>query len=412
MPTPMPPRAHTGAVTTPDANESVVVVGHDASRTGAPILLESALRWATSQPEFGGELSLILRAGGPLVDDYRAILPTLVLGRGVTAPLERLGSAARSVGLPEGPDVVALVARRAMRASRAGVVVANTVVSLPLAAKLASHRARLVCHVHELDGVVGRVLPDGARRSALLNRVDRFIAAGPPVAEMLVDRWDVASTRVVVVDEWIDVTDSTDRHAPTDPSAPTGHDTTADRSTHSRPRVLAVGALRHRKGSARFVDLMSLLASHPTRPRGTWVGGEASSVEASEMRADIARAVDPDSLELIADRADPSEVITSADVFVSTATEDPYPLTVLEAAAAGVPVAGFDSGGIREVLHAVGQDDALVGVDDVIGLARIVGRLLDDPGERVRRGRDLSDWVRRTHTSAQLAPRWWDAVTG
>lgn len=384
-------------MTSTEGSGSVIFVGHDASRTGAPILLASALRWATQQQAGPTDLRLLLLDGGPLIDDYRRSVPTRVLGRGASAPVARLGAAARSVGLPvqagEGSH------RWGLRPAGVDVVVANTLVSLPFSARVARRGTRLVCHVHELDGVADRVLPDGPRRTALVGRVDRFIAAGAPVAEMLVDRWGLASWKVVVVDEWIDVDERIESRE-------------HRRSVGPRPRVLAVGALRHRKGSARFVDLMSMLATHPSRPVGTWMGGAESSVEADELRSDIARSVHPDSLELVADRPDPGEVLASADVFVSTAIEDPYPLTVLEAAAAGVPVVGFDSGGIREVLHAVDQADALVPVDDVIGLARVVGRLLDDPEERARRGRRLSDWVRRTHSTAQLAPRWWEAVTG
>ncbi|MBS1838881.1 MAG: glycosyltransferase, partial [Actinobacteria bacterium] len=149
------------------------------------------------------DLRLVLLDGGPLIDDYRRSVPTRLLHGGVNAPLGRLGAAARSVGLPvrAGEGTHGWV----LRPSRADVVVANTLVSLPFSARVAGRGTRLVCHVHELDGVADRVLPEGSRRTALVGRVDRFIAAGAPVAEMLVDRWGLASRKVVVVDEWIDV---------------------------------------------------------------------------------------------------------------------------------------------------------------------------------------------------------------
>lgn len=380
-------------MTSTEPTRSVTFVGHDASRTGAPILLASALRWATDHVTDQARLRLVLLGGGPLLDEYRRILPTRVTGGGPREPAARLVAAARSVGLP-----CPSVRRRARpRSGTAGadVVVANTLASLPAASRLARRHpgTALVCHVHELDGVADRVLPAGRRRSTL-DQVDRFVAAGDPVAEMLVRRWGVPSGDVFVVDEW------------TEPRRRSRQVTTWS------PTVVAVGAMRHRKGPDRFVDMMSLLADHPAGPAGIWIGGSDTSVEAAEMRDDVARSVDPAGIAVLADRADPWPVIESAAVVVSTAIEDPYPLAVLEAAAAGVPVAGFASGGIVEVLDAVGQSDALVPVDDVIGLAGVVGRLLDDPAERRRRGDRLAAWVRSTHSTEQMAPRWWDAVVG
>jgi glycosyltransferase involved in cell wall biosynthesis len=214
---------------------------------------------------------------------------------------------------------------------------------------------------------------------------------------MLVERWGVPVDRVTVVDPWIDEACRLDRpHRDLDLQPPT---------------VLSVGAMQRRKGPDRFVDLMSVLADHPLRPRGIWVGGtDPSSPVAQETTSDILRAVDPGAVEVIPHTDDLGPLYRSADLVVSTALEDPFPLALLEAAAAGLPVAGFAAGGLGSLLAAVGQADAAVPVDDVIGLSRVVARLLDDPAERRRRGRALSEWVAATHLTPHLAPSWWGVI--
>ena len=113
--------------------------------------------------------------------------------------------------------------------------------------------------------------------------------------------------------------------------------------------MLAVGAMNRRKGPERFVDLMALLARRADAPVGVWLGGDAGSVVWSEIADDVRRSGVHESIRLIPAVVDPLSYLAAADVVVSTAIEDPYPLAVLEAAALGVPVVGFDSGGLAQV---------------------------------------------------------------
>jgi glycosyltransferase involved in cell wall biosynthesis len=374
-------------------------VGHDASRTGAPVLLASGLRWAAANVAADAQMRLVLLEGGPLLEEYRRSVPTRALNHPMVHAAMGAGAALRSVGLWAPRDDA--LESWSFGPSRVGdVVVANTLVALPLATRLARRggaSVRLVCHVHELDGVASRVLADREQRDRLVGRVDAFIAAGPAVGQMLVERWGISVDRVNVVDPWVD---GAARSA-----------VPPRRRERQRPIVLSIGAMHRRKGPDRFVDLISLLVDHPLRPRGVWAGStDPSSPVAQETRSDIERCVAPDVVEVVAHTEDLGPLLRSADLVVSTALEDPFPLALLEAAAAGVPVAGFAAGGLGTMLAAVGQADAAVPVDDVIGLARVVTRLLDDPAERRRRGRALAEWVDTTHLTPHLAPSWWEVI--
>jgi glycosyltransferase involved in cell wall biosynthesis len=80
-------------------------------------------------------------------------------------------------------------------------------------------------------------------------------------------------------------------------------------------------------------------------------------------------------------------LMAAADVVcLTTATPDPLPRAVLEAMAAGRPVAAFDSGGTSEmVLHE--ETGLLVPSGDVEGLAGAFVRLAEDGEERTAMGR-------------------------
>jgi len=74
------------------------------------------------------------------------------------------------------------------------------------------------------------------------------------------------------------------------------------------------------------------------------------------------------------------------DVLAFTATApDPFPLAVLEAMAAGVPVVAFALGGVPEAVID-GETGFLVAPEDVDGVARALDELVEDPALRGRLG--------------------------
>lgn len=342
-----------------------------------------------------------------MLAEYQSVVPTRVLGGGAATTVDRVATATQSLGWAVAGRLATSLHRTLISPTQIGdVVVANTVASLPLATHLARRwrRRRLVCHVLELDGVVDRILPR-QQRFELIPQVDRFIATGSAVAEMLVDRWGVQRHKVTIVDPWVDLDHIRPQGRPSRPDAP-------DRPVPRPPVILSTGSMTRRKGPDRFVDLMTLLSSHPSHPVGVWLGGSDTGAVYRETQDDIRRAASSATIRLVTELDTVAEFVRSADIAVSTAIEDPFAVVFLEAAAAGVPYVGFSSGGLAEALATAGQADGLVEVDDLLGLARVVRDLLDHPLERRRRGTALSRWVHETHLVEHLVPAWWTAVLG
>jgi glycosyltransferase involved in cell wall biosynthesis len=76
-------------------------------------------------------------------------------------------------------------------------------------------------------------------------------------------------------------------------------------------------------------------------------------------------------------RFDVADLLPAFDVFVSSSRWEGLPRVVVEAMAAGVPVAATDAGGIREVV--VDElSGLLVPVGDGDALGKAIERLLDD----------------------------------
>ena len=373
----------------------VLIVGHDASRSGAPRALDAFLRWLARGP--APAVEVLLGRGGPALAETAALAPSSTADRAPWGALGRLLDGLDAVGAPS-----AALRQRVQRGGagdrQTDVVVANTLAALPLACAVAPG-VPLVCWVHELDGVADRVLPTGPR-AHLVARVDQFVAAGGWVAAMLAERWGVAPERVTTVSE------------PIDPLTVTAVEAAAARDAlglGDGPLVLGVGTAGARKGTDAFLAVVAALGDHPSRPVAAWVGGDPASGAWAEARHDVAAAGLGHRVRLLPSDAPPFALMAAAAVVLSTAREDPCPLTALEAGLLGTPVAAFAAGGAADLLRAAGLDDLVVPALDVLALADRVGALID-AGDGPDLGRRLGEVVRWTSATAVVAPAVWSVI--
>lgn len=94
-------------------------------------------------------------------------------------------------------------------------------------------------------------------------------------------------------------------------------------------------------------------------------------------------------------------IYRSADLFVLTSRYESQNLTVLEAAACGVPVVGTATGILPELL----PEQNVAPVGDAASLSRIIVRMLQDRGERQKEGQRLLRHVTGRYSLAQTVPR-------
>jgi glycosyltransferase involved in cell wall biosynthesis len=133
----------------------------------------------------------------------------------------------------------------------------------------------------------------------------------------------------------------------------------------------------------RFLDMAERLAHEPD----VWflIAGDGElreELQAIELSAGLAPRV-----VWAGFQQDVPGVCFASDVVVLTSDNEGTPVSLIEAQAAGVPVVSTRVGGAATVVGE--RPGALVDVDDVAGLARAVGALLDDlPAAREAAGRE------------------------
>ena len=146
--------------------------------------------------------------------------------------------------------------------------------------------------------------------------------------------------------------------------------------------VAYVGSMRPGKGHLRIVEAMPALVDAAPRARLVFVGG-------GPTRPEVERRIDAlglrDRVVLVGDVPDARPLFGALDVFVSASEAEGLPNSVLEAAAAGVPILATAAGGTIEIVED-GKTGLIVPVGDDMALRAALIRLATDGGLRTLLG--------------------------
>lgn len=145
-----------------------------------------------------------------------------------------------------------------------------------------------------------------------------------------------------------------------------------------------------RKGHATLLDaLPAVFAQHPVTR--VLLFGQGPLVETVRQRV----AADPllaARVQLTGFRRDLDRILPCLDVLAHPAFMEGLGVSLLQAAACGVPIVAGRAGGIPEIVQP-GLNGALIEPGDVAGLSAALNRLLESPELRTRQGAAGREWV-------------------
>jgi glycosyltransferase involved in cell wall biosynthesis len=161
----------------------------------------------------------------------------------------------------------------------------------------------------------------------------------------------------------------------------------APRVPHAGIVLAAVGRLDRQKGFD--VLLEALVDLTDVRLLLIGAGGERETLAAQARRLRVERRVT-----MTGWSDDVPGWLAQADIFVLPSRSEAFPLAILEAMLAGLPVVATDVGSVAEEVRD-GETGLLVGKDDPEALANALRKLIEDPDLRAamgRRGRQVAGW--------------------
>ncbi|TPG72263.1 glycosyltransferase family 4 protein [Hymenobacter nivis] len=372
--------------------KKIIFVSHEATLTGAPILLLNIIRCLRG--ELREDFIVVLGKDGPLRPQFEelahvVVAPSLLASGRFANNLRRL----RLLNSYNNRR-----RKNALSFENVKVIFSNTIVNGKLVEEILSfNKARVITYVHELAYTIQTF--NSAEINKALQQTSLFLAGSNAVLQNLLSL-GVANDLVHVVPSSIPVAAITEKLAITDVDS-------IRASLCLQPHeqlIVAVGTADWRKGNDLFIQMAARLVQMQPQLHFAWVGVSAGTLEHLRMRYEIEHYHLDGRVHLVAVTPDYLNYIAAAELFVLTSREDPFPLVVLEAAAAGKPIVCFaDSGGTPGFVGV--KNGTVVPYGDVIALSDAIEALLQDSSMRYRKGEHARITVQSEYDTPQVAVR-------
>lgn len=347
------------------SNKRILFISHNASRTGAPIVLMhhlAALKRLYPDIVF----DILLKDGGDLVNKFMALAPTSVLPK--LTVIDRL---AKRIFKQSDPALQTV--RRIIGNAKYKVIYGNTVLTADLLAiaKQNNPNATTICHVHELEFAIKQIFGEKHFADAI-PFIDHFVATSNAVKDMLITVYKIPENRIYVYHGHIPMPDNINTPVKI-------NNDLIDSLKKSNLNICGSGAIGWTKGIDLFIQAAHAL--HQSNPNDNfhfyWIGGSKSDIEYEKAIYDIRKAGIAHRVTMVENNPDPQYYMQLCDIFFLSSREDSFPLVCLEAAALGKPIICFaGSGGMVEFV----DDDSgwLINYFDFIKLNNVLKNLLED----------------------------------
>ena len=382
----------------PDSNpaKSILFLGHDASRTGAPMVLLHLLKWLRSNTEH--EIRVMVRGSGSLVESFRAVAETVVLES--TPPSKKLGRLVHRFRNRINPFLRPPLPA-AWRHMPFDLIYSNTITNGALVSRLVKPGVPVITHVHEMSHWIEKSGAGNFQR--VMGQTSRFIAASRAVKDNLTVKLRVPANLVDVVHEFIP-----------NLSGVINGEGGVRRKFGIPEDAFVIGGSGHeswRKGRDLFVQLAAYV--HRMLPsvdiHFLWVGYTGDTDDQKNLAHDAILAGIGNRVHWTGEVPDPDRYFSEFDLFAMVSREDPFPLVCLEAALHEKPIVCFaDAGGIPELV----EEDAgfVVPYLDLHTMARRIVELMENPSLAAKFGKRARDKVLERHTVEQAGPMILDVI--
>jgi len=361
--------------TVKDVNNTIVFIGHSASRTGAPMSLLKIIRWLKTNANI--DPVIILGESGPLLDQYQALGKTIIYSQ-VTVRRINNWFLVRVLRQILKRYIQRRTLKHALAYNNPSCIFNNTGVNGRLVAELKRFfDLPVISRIPELEAFMRRNDKIGGL-AEVLTLSDHFIAVSEAVKRNLVQRHGVNEASITVV------------HGACD-TAIINRDTGTLRDQFGIKKtdtlVCGCGTMDWRKGFDLFLQTAHRVCNTQARTdiKFLWIGGPINQSQEIEYDYEVEALRLSRSFYRTGVVTSPSEIFAQSDVFFLSSREDPFPLVMLEASRQALPIVFFKgSGGADEfVVECMGRGVQML---DIPGAAEAILEYADSQDIRRKDG--------------------------
>jgi len=306
-------------------DKKILFISHEATRTGAPLVLLNLLKWLKKNTDISFEV--LLKTGGELEPEFAEIAPTSVFYRGGNSLSARVS------------NYIALkFPYRVIKSAKSDIalIYSNTVINGDLLALFSGTKCPVISHVHELEHAIVQYSWHFERAQKYSQH---YICPSVICKKNLIEKHGIPDDKIDVVHSFI-------------PVIPRNPDN--DRSFRDKvcgqlgipagaAIICACGRVSWCKGPELFIQLARICRKrYPDMPvYFIWAGEMDYRLRRFELQYEIDNLGLEKYVHFIGPQRKAMDYIAICDVLVSTSREDSLGLVCLEAASAGKPSVAF-----------------------------------------------------------------------
>ncbi|MGY2133412.1 glycosyltransferase family 4 protein [Hymenobacter sp. HD11105] len=374
---------------------TILFVGHEASRSGAPFTQLHLMRWIKENTLH--KMVLILLEGGALLPEFEKLADVYLVNSPKFSLPARVWSKLNRIGGIDHSNTINRVIEYAP-----DVIFASSLVAIDYAIKLKARLGiKLICNLHELEFAF--IYMPTANYPTSLQKADWLMMGSHAVRNFYLKNFPVNPDKTSVIYDFI---------ADENTVSPSLADIKGLHGIPATAKIVGgMGSLHWRKG----YDVFSYVAREVTKLSPEtyflWVGGKKQSADYKLLEREVRLLGLSDRVILAGEQTDIQSYYEAFDVFLLTSREDPFPLVCLEAALAKTPIICFEnSGGMPEFV----RDDAGFVVDylSIDQMAEKTLLLLGDDSLREKMGAVGRARALNNHTISKLGPSIIELIEG
>lgn len=374
--------------------ENILFVVHEASRSGAPLILLGIIREFKKQSDI--PFQILVMQDGPLVDDFRDIGETYVWYK--NTKYTRSGIQGKGIiFLHKIPVLVrGLYIMFCIRSTT--LVFLNTISTGHIQKKLLWLRCKFICYVHELETVI-RVLTSPETLTVTKKNTNYFLAGSSAVKENLIEKHQIPANKISVVYSSLLNTLQQKKNFLDFKK----YFWKENKLNDDHVLIGVASNAEWRKGFDLLYPLMSLYISlYPdSNVKFVWKGYREKKDSKYYDLFDFQKSGLENYLILLPHGGENIETISCFDMHLLLSREDPYPLVVLEAATFGIPTIAFDNaGGSVEFI----EKDAgiIIPYGNILAMCRAINLLVNDKVLREKLGIAANQKVGKRHDQRRI----------
>ena len=314
--------------------KNILFITHEATRTGAPILLLSFINWIkNNHPEYN--IYTIVSRSGELIPEFQKLSKEIFFPyRSFNFEFNKLNTFAKKRNTEK--------VFKKINSMKWDVIFSNTIVNGKILENINTQNIPVFSYIHELEYNIDTYHKAGEVEGTI-QKTNFFICGSQMVQNTLINKFEkVTLQNSDVVNSFADIKNNVK------------DDSIGKKLRHqlkipeSSFVVGMVGNFTWRKGEDIFTEIAFL--NNEKDVHLVWIGIN-NEVRLNQIKADIKRVNKDINLHLLPPSADYLQYYHMFDCFFLSSREDPYPLVMIEATSFGLPVLYFNnSGGSHEFL--------------------------------------------------------------